>query len=101
MGDDNEREAILVQRLEQTKHLQGGCAVEVAGRLVGQHELRVVGECSRDRDTLALTTGQFTGQMSGAVLETDSFEQLFGASAARALAIALREGQAARHSPVR
>jgi len=82
-----------VQRLEQPEHFQGGCGVEVAGRLVRKKESRFVGERSRNRDSLALTTGQFTGKMSAAVIKADSFEQLFGAPARASGRLSRKKGR--------
>ena len=62
VGDDDQRLPGRVQAVEQPQHLQGGGAVEVAGRLVGQHHQRVVGQRPGDRDPLPLAAGQRRGQ---------------------------------------
>ena len=72
-----------MESLEEPQHLQGGGAVEVAGRLVGQHELRLVGESPGDRHPLALTTRERRREVLGAIGEPDLFEQLFGTASRR------------------
>lgn len=42
---------------ELSEHRVGGVLVEVAGRLVGEHQRRLVGERAGDRDALLLTAG--------------------------------------------
>ena len=49
----------LVQLLEQRHDFARGPAVEVAGRLVGEQQVRLVGERARDRDALLLAARQF------------------------------------------
>ena len=39
VGDDDDREAGAAKSLEQLQHVGAGSAVQVAGRLVRQHEL--------------------------------------------------------------
>jgi hypothetical protein len=67
-----------VQDLEEPQDLEGGRAVEVAGRLVGEDDERLVGERPGDRDALALAAGQRRGQVIGARAEPDLAEQLDG-----------------------
>ena len=54
MGHDHERLASRVQALEEPQDVEGGGAVEVAGRFVGKDNERLVGERPGDRDPLAL-----------------------------------------------
>jgi hypothetical protein len=55
VGDDQERQAALqVEAAHELDDLLGLLAVEVAGRLVGPDDRRIVDERARDRDTLAL-----------------------------------------------
>jgi len=42
MSDDDQRHALLVQRLKERHHLFAGLGVEGAGRLVGQENTGVV-----------------------------------------------------------
>ena len=55
VGDEDERRPARAVDLEQqVDDVAAGRAVEVAGRLVGQQDRRVVGERARDRDALLL-----------------------------------------------
>ncbi len=56
--------------------------VEVAGRLVGQQDRRVVDECARDRDPLLLTAGELARLVVGAVGEPDLRQHGHGACTA-------------------
>ena len=53
--------------------------VEVAGRLVGQHQRRVHGQGAGDGDALLLAAGQLVGEMLLAVGQADLVEQMAGA----------------------
>ena len=79
VGDDDEREPVLVQGLEEPEHLEGGGAVEVAGGFVGEHDGRPVGQGAGDGDPLPLATGERRGQVTGPVGEADPLEELRGA----------------------
>ena len=84
VGDDQQRLPRRAQAVEQAEHVQGRGAVEVAGRLVGEHDERLVAERARDRDPLALAAGERRRQMPGAVAEPDLFQQLRGPASGRA-----------------
>ena len=57
MRREDDRDAGLrMQLCDEVHHACSGFGVEVAGRLVGDEHSRLVGECSRDRDTLLLAT---------------------------------------------
>src|SRR2546428_1902397 len=49
---DDDRRAARVDLAEQVHDLERQIGIEVAGRLVGEHELRIVHERARDRDAL-------------------------------------------------
>ena len=56
VGDEYDGAAVLhIQSLEGTQHDLAGPGVEVAGRLIGQHERRIIDQCACDRDALYLT----------------------------------------------
>ena len=57
--------------------------VELAGRLVGEEEARVVRQRARDRDALLLAAGQLVRAVVGALAEADEVEQLADARVAR------------------
>jgi hypothetical protein len=59
VGDDHERDATGVQRLEQRHDLESGAAVERAGRFVGEDGAGFVDQRARDRDALLLAAGEF------------------------------------------
>ena len=46
---------LLVELLHQREHVIGALAIEIARRLVGDDDLRVVDDRARDRDALLLT----------------------------------------------
>ena len=53
--------------------------VQVAGRLVGEHDRRVVGQRARERDPLLLAAGQLRRIVMGAAGQPDFLQQLLGA----------------------
>ena len=61
----------LVQFLKNSHDLDARAAVEIAGRLVGQHNFRIVDQRARDRDALLLATGKLARMMIFAALQTD------------------------------
>ncbi|WP_435810422.1 hypothetical protein [Streptosporangium canum] len=73
--DDHEGLPRGTQVLEDPQHIERGRGVEVAGRLVGQDDQRVVGQRAGDGDPLTLPARQLRGQMPGAVGEPDPFQQ--------------------------
>src|SRR5581483_11227587 len=87
VGDGDQRLSGLTQLLEQAQHLGGPGAVQVAGRLVGQHHEWRVGQGAGDRHPLALAAGQGGGEVGCAVFEVDLLEQFV-----RAFASAPRRG---------
>ena len=68
--------------------------VEVAGRLVGQHDRRVVGERARERDALLLAARQLRRIVMRAAGQADLFEQLLGPRAATSATPAISIGTA-------
>ena len=66
----------LVQALEEPEDVEGGGAVQVAGRLVGEHDQRLVAQRPGDRDPLPLAAGQRGGQEPRPVGEPDPLQQL-------------------------
>jgi hypothetical protein len=71
VGDDEQRLPGRTEAVEQPEDLQSGGAIEVAGRLVGEDDERLVAERARDRDPLPLTARERRGQMLGSVGEAD------------------------------
>src|SRR5207244_13608063 len=64
--------------LEQFDDPAGGVFVEVAGGLVGEQQLRPVGEGPGDGDALPLAAAQLARLMVGAFAQPDRVEQLEG-----------------------
>ena len=61
---------------QRAHHAVAGCVVEVAGRLVGEQDLRVVGESPDDRDALLLAAREPRRAMPETRGEADAVEQL-------------------------
>ena len=74
--DDNGAGAVARQPLEHIEHDLGRVGVEVAGRLVGEQETRLVGEGTRDGNALILATAERVGPMPSPILEPHRPEQL-------------------------
>ena len=55
--------------------------IEVAGRLVGQDELRLVDQRARDGDALLLAARQLLGEGIQTMLQADPLDHLIGAAA--------------------
>ena len=75
-----------MHRLEDLHDLLRRLRVEVARRLVGHDDVRVVDERPRDGDALALAARELIWQVVGTVLEADGLEEVHGAL--RALPVA-------------
>ena len=78
--NQNDRVALLIQILEERHDFFAGLRVEVSGWLVGENDFRVVGERSRDGDTLLLATGKLVRAVLHAVAESDLFAEIDAAS---------------------
>ncbi len=74
MGDDQDRDAAAVQGLEQGQDGLAGGLVEVAGGLVGEHDVRLAGQGARDGHPLPLPSGQLGGPGTGPACEADQVE---------------------------
>jgi hypothetical protein len=74
-GDDHRRAVVGSQVPEQVDDLAAGGGIEIAGRLVGEHDARLDRERARDRDPLPLASGQVPRQVVGARSQPDLVEQ--------------------------
>ena len=82
--DQQDRDAVLlVETLEDLHHLDAGPRVEVAGRLVGQHDRRVVDQRAGDRHALLLAAGQLVRVVMRAGLHPDRLQRRHGPLVAR------------------
>jgi hypothetical protein len=61
--------------VEQFEHLPSGLFIQVAGRFVGQDELRVVHQRAGDGDALLLAAGQAIGECLRAVEQAHGFQK--------------------------
>ena len=77
VGDHGDGDAgVAVERGEQFHDVAAGRRVEVAGRLVGEDDLRAGDDGPRDGDTLLLAAGKLVGIVAGAVGKADLGERL-------------------------
>ena len=68
MGDDDDGNAALaVERLQRLHDLVRVAGIEIAGRLVGKQQDRIIDQCARDRHPLLLAAGQLPGRVALAV----------------------------------
>src|SRR5581483_6443758 len=72
--EDQRRAALGVQREHELDHRGAGRRVEVAGRLVGEEQLRLGDEGARERDALLLAAREVLRIMAQALAETDASE---------------------------
>ena len=76
MRDDDDGRALLVDAFEQLHDADGVLVVEVAGRLIGDQDLRSVDQCAGDGRTLLLAAAQLARVGIVLVAETDALEHL-------------------------
>jgi hypothetical protein len=74
MGNDNQRDAIVIELFQKIDNILAGDAVEITSGLVGQQHSGFHDGCTRNGDALALTAGELVGPMPGAVGKPDSFK---------------------------
>ena len=55
VGDDHQRQAFIVQGFDDFHDFAAGDTVEIAGRLIGQQDLRLHDDRAGDRNPLSLT----------------------------------------------
>src|ERR1700674_137000 len=70
--------SLLVELAKQAQDNFFVRGVEVAGGLVGKHDLRIVDEGASDAHALLLASGELRGQVFGAVFEADAVEGFEG-----------------------
>src|SRR5258708_27059706 len=72
---DEDDRFLPCERLENIDDLGTCSLIEVAGRLISQHQRRIVDERPRDRDPLSLTAGELVRPEFGTVAEADALER--------------------------
>ena len=72
---------VAVEDLQDRQDLVGRCAVEVAGRLVAEQELRIGDDRAGDGDALLLAARHFTRIVLGPVGEADDLSAVSTCSA--------------------
>src|SRR5947209_3946579 len=76
VGDHDDGGPVRVEVLQHGHDGGARAAVEVAGRLVGQHDRRPADQGPGDGDALALAAGDLGGTVMGAVAEPDPGKRL-------------------------
>ena len=66
--------AVGMQPVEQGHDLNAGLGIEISSGLIGQQDGRVVYQGPRNRDPLALASGEFVGAVSYAIAQFDPFQ---------------------------
>src|SRR5213082_133039 len=74
--EEDRRPALGSDPRDEGEHLRRGLGVERTGRLVGEEKPRAVRERARDRDPLALATGERRRPARRPVREPDLLQQL-------------------------
>ena len=74
--DDDDGVAFPRKLLEQRHDFRAGLGIEIAGRLVGQQDGRLVDQRAGDGDALALAAGKFVGLVMNAVGQADLRQRL-------------------------
>ena len=76
MCRNQRREPIIADEVQKrVEYAFAGRVIEIAGRLVAEQDLGVVGECTGDRDPLLLAAGEPRRPVAGARAEADAVEQ--------------------------
>ena len=83
---DHDDETVFGDLFQYLHHLHARLAVERAGRLIGEQNVRVVDKRSRDGDALHLAAGHLVRLFVELVAEAHALKRLDGALAALALA---------------
>ena len=90
VGDGDHGLAAIDDLAQHLEHLLAGLGVERAGRLVGQDDVRVVGERAGDGDALALAAGKLVRPLVHVIGKPERRQQVARALAHRTAATARR-----------
>jgi len=74
--DNDQRLTRVVQEIEEPQHFKRRRAVEVAGRLVRQHDEGLINERAGDRGSLTLAPRERRGKVATSILETNLIQQV-------------------------
>jgi hypothetical protein len=84
MRDDDDGAPFLpIEMVEQVEHFLTRVRVQVAGRLVGLDDARIVRQGTGDGDALLLSTGKLGGFVCHAVAQSNTFQQRLRARPSR------------------
>ena len=76
--DEQQGGAIFAARLpDEGQRLAGVLVVEIAGRLIRQHQLGLIGQGSRDGDPLLLAAGELPGIVCQPMAQADALQEFF------------------------
>src|SRR5438270_3493868 len=78
VGDHDNRAAIGMHLLQEFENGPFVVSVQLARRLICEHEWRIVGQRARDRDALTLATRELAGSMLKPRAEADAAQQRRG-----------------------
>ena len=96
MRDHDDGLSEFVDRtLQEAEHFGAGDGVEVAGRLVGEHQLRLGNQRAGDGHALLLATGQFIRSVVQALLQSQGIDEQIEPGT-----VGLITGQSQRHEDV-
>ena len=101
---DDQREALLVQFLEQVEQVGGRLRVQIAGRFVAQQQAGRTDQRPSDGDALLLAAGKLARQEIDAMAEAHAFDRRPspGLAIVRGLlAVDLRQHHVFQHRPIR
>jgi hypothetical protein len=76
VGDDDDGAAGLAVGVELAKDFGGVVGVEVAGGFVGEDDVGLFDEGAGEGDALAFAGAEAGGEVIGAVLEAEAFEEV-------------------------
>src|SRR5882672_3526017 len=77
VSNENDRDPlVLVELLKHGQHFLAGARIQIARRLIGKEQRRMIDQCPGDGDALLLAAGKLRGVMVGAIGDPNTIEQL-------------------------
>ena len=77
MGDHDDRMSLFIKIIENLHDFAGCYGVKVAGRFVGEKDVRIGNQGAGDGDTLQLSAGQFFRMMAETLAKAEFFGENF------------------------